>query len=174
MISRAKKEALRAEAVDRFNKVNGALVAEYRGLTVAELTELRLELRKVGAEFKVTKNRVLKKAIELDAQDADGLSDKLTGPVGVVYLYDDAAAGAKVAVEFAKSHEKFVVTGGLMDGSAVSESEIEAISKLPSKEVLLGQILGSLTAPHKGIMGILNGVPRSLVQVINAIKDTKQ
>ena len=82
MISRAKKEALRAEAVDRFNKVNGALVAEYRGLTVAELTELRLELRKVGAEFKVTKNRVLKKAIELDAQDADGLSDKLTGPVG--------------------------------------------------------------------------------------------
>lgn len=174
MISRAKKEALRAEASDRFNKAGGALVAEYRGLTVAELTELRTELRKVGAEFKVTKNRVLKKAIELEAQESSELADKLVGPVGVVYLFEDVAAGAKVAVEFAKNHEKFVVTGGLMDGGLVSDKEIEAISNLPSKEVLLGQILGSLTAPHKGIMGILNGVPRNLVQVINAIKDTKQ
>ena len=61
-----------------------------------------------------------------------------------------------------------------MDGDLVSDAEVEAISNLPSKEVLLGQILGSLTAPHKGIMGVLNGVPRNVVQVINAIKDTKQ
>ena len=174
MISRAKKEALRTEAGERFNQSNGALVAEYRGLTVAEITELRTELRKVGAKFKVTKNRVLKKAIELDAKEAGELSSKLVGPVGVVYLENDVAAGAKIAVEFAKNHEKFTVTGGLLDGALVSEAEIEAISKLPSKEVLLGQILGSLTAPHKGIMGILNGVPRNLVQVINAIKDKKQ
>lgn len=174
MISRAKKEALRAEAGDRFNKANGALVAEYRGLTVAELTELRTKLREVGAEFKVTKNRVLKKAIELDAQESGELADKLTGPVGIVFLNEDVAAGAKVAVEFAKGHEKFVLTAGLMDGAMVSNAEVEAISNLPSKEVLLGQILGSLTAPHKGIMGVLNGVPRNVVQVINAIKDTKQ
>lgn len=174
MISRAKKEALRAEAGDRFNKAGAALVAEYRGLTVAELTELRTELRKVGAEFKVTKNRVLKKAIELDAEGSTALSDKLVGPVGVLYLYEDVAAGAKVAVEFAKSHEKFVVTGGIMDGAAVTEGDIKAISDLPSKEVLLGQIVGSLVAPHRGLLGVLNGVTRNLVQVINAIKDTKQ
>lgn len=173
MISRAKKEALRAEAGDRFNKASGALVAEYRGLTVAELTDLRIKLREAGAEFKVTKNRVLKKAIELDAQESGELADKLVGPVGVVFLNGDVAAGAKVAVEFAKNHDNFVVTGGLMDGALVSNDEIKAISDLPSKEVLLGQILGSLTAPHKGIMNILNGVPRNLVQVINAIKDTK-
>lgn len=174
MISRAKKEALRSEAGDRFNKASAALVAEYRGLTVAELTELRTELRKVGAEFKVTKNRVLKKAIELDAQESESLSDKLVGPVGVVFLYEDVAAGAKVAVEFAKGHDKFVVTGGLMDGSSVSTAEIAAISNLPSKEVLLGQILSTLVNPHRGLMGVLNGVTRNLVQVINAIKDTKQ
>ena len=173
MISRAKKEALRAEAGDRFNKASGALVAEYRGLTVAELTELRTKLRGVGSEFKVTKNRVLKKAIEIDAQGSEELAEKLVGPVGIVYLNGDIAAGAKVAVEFAKDHDKFVVSSGLLDGELVSVAEIETISDLPSKDVLLAQILGSLIAPHKGIMGILNGVPRSLVQVVNAIKDTK-
>ena len=95
------------------------------------------------------------------------------GPVGIVYLNGDIAAGAKVAVEFAKDHDKFVVSSGLLDGELVSVAEIETISDLPSKDVLLAQILGSLIAPHKGIMGILNGVPRSLVQVVNAIKDTK-
>lgn len=171
--NRKKKEELRLVIAERMNKAQAAFVAEYRGLTVAELTELRTELRKCDAEFKVIKNRVAKKALETEASESAPMSDSLTGPVGVIYSYGDLAAGAKVAVEFAKSHDKFKITGGVLDGKALTDADIKSISDLPSKETLLTQIVSSLVSPHRGLLGVLNGVNRNLVQVINAIKDKK-
>jgi large subunit ribosomal protein L10 len=172
--TRAVKNEVRGIAAERFRKANAAIVAEYRGLTVADLTELRVGLRKANSEFRIINNRIVKKAIDNDGlADIEPLKKSLKGPLGVVFAYGDVAASAKVVLEFAKTKELFKVTGGVMEGAAVSVDQLEALSNLPSKEVLLGQIIGTLVSPHRGLLGVLNGVSRNLVQVINAIKDKK-
>lgn len=172
-MDRKGKEALREVAEGRFGKANAAIVAEYRGLTVASLTELRKSLKKVNGEFRIVKNRVAKKAVLGKAESAKEIADSLKGPVGIAFLYGDAAAGAKALTEFEKSNELFKITAGVMDARKLSSKEVAAIASLPSKEVLLGQIVGLLVSPHRGLLGVLNGVPRNLVQVINAIKEKK-
>lgn len=173
-MDRKSKEALREVAEGRFGKAGAAVVAEYRGLTVASLTELRKELRKVNAEFRIVKNRVAKKAVLGKAESAKELADSLKGPVGIAFLYGDAAAGAKALTEFEKNNELFKITAGVMDAKKLSAKDVKAIASLPSKEVLLGQIVGLLVSPHRGLLGVVNAVPRSLVQVINQIKEKKQ
>ena len=173
-MDRKGKEQLKTVLSERFQKSNALIVAEYRGLTVEEVTDLRVKLREAGGEFRVIKNRIAKKAIMEDANSSlSSLSDSLKGPVGVVYSYGDSAQVTKTTLDFAKSHPKFVVTGGHMEGALVNEQQLKAIADLPSKDVLLGQIVGSLVSPHRGLLGVLNGVSRNLVQVINAIKDKK-
>jgi large subunit ribosomal protein L10 len=167
------KEALRIKFEDKFEKATAAIIAEYRGLTVADLTELRRALRKVKGEFKVLKNRVARKAVQGKSKDFGDLSNDLKGPIGVAYLYGDAAAGAKALVEFEKSKELFKITAGVMESKGISAAQVKAIADLPSKEVLLGQLVGLLVSPHRGLLGVINAVPRSLVQVINAIKEKK-
>ena len=172
-MDRKAKEALRINFEGRFEKAQAAIIAEYRGLTVADLTELRKELRKVKGEFRIVKNRVAKKAVLGKVQSYAPLAESLKGPIGVAYLYGDTAAGAKALVEFQKGKELFKITAGVMDSKAVSAADVKAIATLPSKEVLLGQLVGLLVSPHRGILGVVNAVPRSLVQVINAIKEKK-
>ena len=172
-MDRKGKEAIREVAEGRFGKANAAIVAEYRGLTVASLTELRKALKKVNGEFRIVKNRVAKKAVLGKAETAKGLADSLKGPVGIAFLYGDAAAGAKALTEFEKGNELFKITAGVMESKKLSATEVKAIASLPSKEVLLGQIVGLLVSPHRGILGVVNAVPRSLVQVINAVKEKK-
>jgi large subunit ribosomal protein L10 len=172
-MDRKGKEALREVAEGRFGKANAAIIAEYRGLTVASLTELRKSLKKVDAEFRIVKNRVAKKAVLGKAENAKALAESLKGPIGIAFLYGDAAAGAKAMTEFEKTNELFKITAGVMDSKKLSAKEVAAIASLPSKEVLLGQLVGLLVSPHRGVLGVLNGVPRNLVQVINAIKEKK-
>jgi large subunit ribosomal protein L10 len=173
-MDRKGKAALREVAEGRFEKANAAIVAEYRGLTVSSLTELRKALKKVNGEFRIVKNRIAKKAVLGKAETAKGLADSLKGPVGIAFLYGDAAAGAKALSDFEKTNELFKITAGVMESRKLSALEVKAIASLPSKEVLLGQILGLLVSPHRGILGVVNAVPRSLVQVINQIKEKKQ
>ena len=128
----------------------------------------------MNGEFRIVKNRVAKKAVLGKAETAKGLADSLKGPVGIAFLYGDAAAGAKALSDFEKTNELFKITAGVMESRKLSAVEVKAIASLPSKEVLLGQILGLLVSPHRGILGVVNAVPRSLVQVINQIKEKKQ
>ena len=176
-MNRQGKVQLKTELVERLGKANAVILAEYRGLTVAQLTELREELRKSDAEFKVSKNRLLKIAINEDDKNKESfnsLLDHLTGPMGAVYVYGDAAAVAKSVLKFGETNEAFQVKAGVMDGEAVNKAQLKAISDLPSKEVLLGQIVGSLISPHRGLVTVLSGVHRNLVQVLAAIRDKKQ
>ncbi len=170
-MDKKQKVQLREQFVAKFKEANGAILAEYRGMTVAELSDLRTLLRKANSEFKVIKNRVAKKGAEEGGLDL--IREDFKGPCGLVLLKGDPVEAAKVALEFQKDHPKFVLKCGLIDNQRLNLSQLEDISKLPSKEVLLAKILGSLVAPHKGIMGVLSSVPRQLVQVINAIKDKK-
>ena len=172
-MDRKGKESLRKVAAERFSKSKAVIIAEYRGLTVEELTKLRVELRKASAEFKIVKNRIAKKAISIEQNSFDNVSSSFKGPVGVVYAYGDSAAATKAALEFEKAHANFKVTAGQLGGEAYSKNQLQIIADLPSKDVLLAQIIGTLVAPHRGVLGVLNGVTRNLVQVINAIKDKK-
>lgn len=172
-MDRQGKYKLREEFSERFKKSNALIVAEYRGLTVEQVTDLRVKLREASAEFKVLKNRVAKKSISEDVTHLEGLAPQLKGPIGVVCAFGDTAQAMKTALEFEKNNPNFKVTAGHMEGAVISKEEIKAIADLPSKEVLLAQIIGSLVAPHRGLLGVLNGVSRNLVQVINAIKDKK-
>ncbi len=176
-MNREGKVQLKTELSERLNKANAVIMAEYRGLTVGQLTELREELRKSKAEFKVSKNRILKIAINEDDQNKENYSslvEHLTGPLGAVYAFGDAAAAAKSLLKFGEDNEAFKVKAGVMDGAAVNPAQLKAISDLPSKDVLLGQIVGSLISPHRGLVTVLSGVHRNLVQVLAAIRDKKQ
>ena len=172
-MDRKGKDLLRQVAAERLSKSKAVIVAEYRGLTVEELTKLRVELRKASAEFKIVKNRIAKKAISIEQQQFEGLSKSFKGPVGVIYAYGDSAQATKTALNFEKDHANFKVTAGQLDGAAYTKAQLQVIADLPSKDVLLAQIIGTLVAPHRGILNVLNGVNLNVVRVINAIKDKK-
>jgi len=172
-MDRQGKAKLKDEVSERLSKANAVIIAEYRGMTVEEMTGLRVELRKAGAEFRIFKNRIAKKAIDDKLQHLKDLSPSMKGPIGLICSYGDTAQATKAAMEFQKDHPNFVITCGFMEKSRVTADELKALADLPSKEVLLARIVGSLVSPHRGLLGVLNGVNRNLVQVINAIKDKK-
>lgn len=172
-MNKSEKIVVKEKIGSRFNDVSAVIFAEYRGLTVEELTELRVKLRDAEAEFRVVKNRIAKKAITDHAPDMEVVTDELKGPVGLVYAFGDSAQATKTVLDFEKAHPKLVVKAGFMDSSKLTSSNLKEIADLPSKDVLLAKIVGSIVAPHRGIVGVLSGVNRKVVQVINAIKDTK-
>ena len=172
-MDRQTKEKLKDDFSERFVKSQGAVVAEYRGLTVGEITDLRRALKAAKCDFKVIKNRVAKKAIEANFKDGESLKEFLKGPIGIAYINGDVALAAKSLLKFEDEHANFVVKKGLVGSKLMSREELKVISSLPSREVLLGTIIGSLVAPHRGLLYALNGISSNLVRVISAIKDKK-
>ena len=132
---------------------------------------MRRELKAVQADFHVVKNTIAQKAVE--GRDENVISELFKGQTGVVFAYGDAAAAAKVFSESAKKFEKLKIVGGYMEKSLLTPASVEKLASLPSREVLLGQLIGTMVAPHRGLLNVLNGVPRNLVQVLNAIKEKK-
>ncbi len=171
--TKTQKRSDREVVAKRLSASNAAIVAEYRGISAEDIRQLRLELKKVNSEFRVIKNRVARKALE-DVEACRPLDSLLKGPVGVVHLNGDVAQASKVLLNFARDKEKFKITGGVFDGKFLSQGDVKAISELPSKEVLIARILGSIKAPHQGLVTVLNGVSAKLVRAVNAIKETKQ
>ena len=161
----------RDSVVEALDKSNAVFLANYSGMTVENLTALRRELKAVNADFHVVKNKIAQKAIE--NRDEAIISDLFKGQTGVVFAYGDSAAAAKAFSEAAKKFEKLNILGGYMEKSALNLQTIEKLASLPSREVLIGQIVGTMIAPHRGLLGVLNGVQRNLVQVLNAIKEKK-
>lgn len=172
-MSKNEKLVLGESVAGELERANGIILAEYRGLTVEQVTKLRIELRKSDSVFKIVKNRVAKKAIETRASGYSDVLSDFVGPIGILYSFGDVAAATKSALEFEKDNEAFKVKVGVVENKKVETNELKALADLPSKDVLLGQIVGSLASPSRGLVTVLNGVSRQLVQVINAIKDTK-
>lgn len=171
MRSKSTKVAWRDTIVESLDKAGALYFTEYSGMTVEELTSLRVELKKAQADFHVVKNTVARKAIE--GREEAVVAKMLKGQIGVVYAYGDVAAAAKAVVEGAKKFEKFKVVGGYFEKNAIGESTVNQIASLPPREVLLAKIIGSMVAPHRGLVGIINAVPSALVRVLNQIKETK-
>lgn len=165
------KEQLVAELVEKLQGAKAAFLANYRGITVEQSNELRTKLREAGVEYRVVKNTLLSLACKDTAFDC--LQEHLTGPTALALAIDDPVAPAKVLTEFAKDSKTFELKSGALDGKMLSVADIEALSSLPSREVLLGKMLGSINAPTSNFVGVLAAVPRSLVQVLGAIQEQK-
>lgn len=148
-----------------------AIVAHYRGLTVAEMTELRRKFRNSGVEYQVVKNTLARLATQ--ETEFASLKQFLSGPTSMA-VSSDVVAPAKVIMEFAKTHPKMQVVGGVLNGSAIDLADIAALAALPSREVLIAQLLGTLQAPIQGIVGVLAAVPSGLVRVLDQVRQQKE
>lgn len=160
------------EIKDRLSRVQGAVVADYRGLNVAEATELRKRLREAGVEFKVLKNTLTIRA----AQEAgvEAIIPLLTGPTAIAFGYDDPVAPAKVLSDFAKDHKALELKGGLLDGNALNVDGVKALADLPSREELLAQVCRGMQAPIAGMVNVLQGNIRNFVYALEAVRKQKE
>lgn len=160
-----------SELSELLNSSKATFVADYRGMDVEAVNKLRGELRQLGVDYRVAKNTLLR--IAAKGTGAECLEAHLQGPTAVAFACEDVAAPAKVLAELAKTSKFFELKGGVMDGKALSVEDIKALAELPSREVLLAKVLGSISAPATNFVGVLAAVPRSLVQVLAAIQEQK-
>lgn len=164
-MDRSAKEALVSQLHEAFQAAELVVVTRQTGLTVAESTSLRRQMREAGASFKVAKNRLARLALK--GTKFEQLSDQLTGPTGIAYSTDPVAA-AKVAVKFSKGNDKLAILGGAMATQTLDKAGVEALSSLPSLDELRGKIVGLLQAPATKVAGVLQAPAGQLARVFNA------
>lgn len=165
-MDRAQKQESIESLKSVFNDAGAVVVTHYMGLTVAEMTDLRLRLRKEGAAIKVVKNTLALKA--LDGKLGDKGEKLFTGPVAIAYG-PDAVSAAKVAVQYAKENDKFKLVGGVLDQTNVlDENGVRALATLPSLDELRGKLIGLIQAPATKIAGVLQAPAGQLARVFNA------
>lgn len=170
-MNRNSKEQVVNELAQKLVTAKATFLADYRGLTVEQVNTLRGQLRNAGADYQVVKNTLLRLAARETGSAC--LDPLLEGPTALTIAGTDPVAPAKVLSDFAKANAKFEIKGGALDGKRLSVADITALAELPSREVLLAKLLGTLNAPTTNFVGVLAAVPRSLVQVLAAIQDKK-
>lgn len=168
----SEKQQIVQELTDKFNRTKVVIVTDYKGLDVAAMTNLRKKLREADVEFKVVKNSLLVRAAE--GNDVSLIKDVFKGPSAVALSYDDPVAPAKVLTEFAKENDKLEIKTGVMSGKVMDLDAIKALSDLPSREVLLAQMLSALNGVPTSLVSALADLPRRMVNVLQAIKDQKE
>ena len=168
-----KEEKVQAvqELRESIEESSSILLTDYRGLTVSEITALRRTLHQVGADFKVVKNTLFKLAAEKLGDT--GIYDLLAGPTAAAFVHDDPIAPAKAIMDFAKDHKELEVKGGYVDGRMLTADQIQALSRIPSKEILLAQLIGSIQSPIAGFVGTLQGLISNLVYTLQAVSEQK-
>ncbi len=171
-LTRKEKEGLVQDLNEKFQKAVAVTLVNFPGLKVSEVNELRSKLRDVQGEMKVAKNTLLRRAVK--GTDGEALLDYFNGPNAAVFAYEDPVQVAKVLVEFAKDHEALKLRSGILNGKVVEPESLEALSKLPSREVLLGQLLSVLVATPTNLVQVLAAVPRKLLYALRAIEEQKQ
>ncbi len=172
MLTRAQKEELVKNLREKFGKAQAVFVTSFHGLTVAESNELRKSLREAGAEYRVVKNTLLR--IASKGTSAEPIVDFIEGPTGIAIAYEDPVSVAKILTKFAEEHEALKLRGGALQGKPVDAKGIESLSKLPSREVLLAQLLGLLQAPPARLVQLLANVLRTFLYVLKAIEEKKR
>ena len=166
------KVAVVDEVRERMAASDGALLTEYRGLTVAELAELRRELAAAGGDYKVYKNTLVRLAVA--DTDRQGVSDLLTGPTAIAFVQGDVSAVAKALRDFARTNPSLIVKGGVVGSTIMSAADIEVLADLPSRETLLAQFAGALSAPLQQFAGLVQALPRNLAYGISALLEQRQ
>ena len=150
------KQPIVAEISELINGAASAVVVDYRGLTVAQDTELRKQLREAGVAYKVYKNTMIKRAAE--GTDFAALDPDLEGPTAIAVSKDDATAPARILAEFAKKADKLEIKAGVVEGTYYDQKGMQVIATIPSREVLLGKLLGSIQSPITNFARVLNQI----------------
>ena len=165
------KQAVVAEVAKQVAGAQAIVMAENRGMAVADMTKLRAKARESGVYFRVVKNTLVRRAVA-DTPFAS-LADKMLGPLAYG-IGSDPVAVAKVLNDFAKGNEKFVITGGAMPGQVMSVKDIAALASLPSRDELIAKLLGTMQAPVVKLVRTMNEVPSKFVRALAAVRDSKQ
>jgi large subunit ribosomal protein L10 len=164
---RADKVAVVNEVRGRLEASEGALLTEYRGLSVAELAELRRDLARAGGEYKIYKNTLVRLAVA-DGPQAS-IQDLLTGPTAIAFVDGDISAVAKALRDFARGNPSLIVKGGIVGDGLLSASEITILADLPSRDALLAQLAGAFQAPVQKLAGLIEALPRNLAYGLAAL-----
>jgi large subunit ribosomal protein L10 len=165
------KQAVVSEVAAQLAKAQAVIVAEYRGLDVARVTQLRAKARKSGLYLRVLKNTLARRAVK--GTPFEQLSDQMVGPL-MYGIASDPVAGAKVIAEFAKENELFVIRGGAMANTKMSDKDVKALALLPSREELLARLMGTMQAPVAKLVRTMNEVPGKFVRTLAAYRDSKE
>ena len=171
-MEREEKATSIAELREKLGDARGAVLTDFRGLSVAELTELRTLLRKSAVEYKVVKNTLAKLAIK-DTSLA-GLGAYLEGPTGIAISTGDPVAASKAVTTWAKGRQTFSVKGGVVEGRVVGPREIADLADLPPREVLLARMAGAFQAPLAGLVQVLSASLRGLANVLEQVRQQKE
>ena len=170
-MARKDKEVFVNELTDRLRANNNFILTDYKGLNVEEMTDLRNKMHKVGCEFKVVKNTLARLAMK--NLNLENLIEYLRGPTAIAVEKTDIIAATKTLVDFSRQHENLKIKGGFLEGHVILPQELESLAKLPSKEVLLAKLCLSLQVPIIRFSGILQGLIRNLIFLLDAIRKKK-
>ena len=165
------KQAVVAEVAAKLAGAQAVIVAEYRGLDVGRVTQLRARARKSGLYLRVLKNTLARRAVK--GTPFESLSDQMVGPL-MYGIAADPVAGAKVLSDFARENELFVIRGGAMPGGRMSDKDVKALALLPSREQLLAKLVGTLQAPMTKLVRTMNEVPARFARTLAAYRDSKE
>ncbi len=165
------KKVLVEEIKSKLEKAKSVVFVDYKGLNVAEDTTFRNNFRQANTEYKVYKNRLMLRA--LNELGIEGTDKFLEGTTSVAFGYEDEVAPAKVVSEAIKEFKKMNIKFGILNGKIIEEAEVNALASLPTKEVLIAQLLSVLNGPATGLTRVLNGPTRSLALALNAIAEKK-
>lgn len=170
-LNRNEKGQVVAEVAERLGRTETVITADFRGLTVAELADLRGKLRDADAEMTVTKNTLSRRAANETGREA--LLPYLVGPTGLVWVNGDPAQAAKALSEFAKGHKEFfTIRGGVLGANDLPAESIGRLATLPTREQMLGQLAGALISPISGLAGRLNGMIGKLARTLSAVGES--
>ena len=165
------KKAVVAEVSEQVANAQAIVLAEYRGMGVADMTALRVQARKSGVYLRVLKNTLVRRAV--DGTAFSGLADAMVGPL-VFGISADPVAAAKVMNDFAKANDKFVIKAGAMPNQVMDTAGVQALASMPSCEELLAKLLGTMQAPVAKFVQTLNEVPTKFVRGLAAVRDQKE
>lgn len=166
------KKKIAVELQGRFEKSTIVILTDYKGLDVSSMNTLRRKLREVDSEYQVAKNTLLVRASE--GNDVTLIKDQFKGPSAIAISYDDPVAPAKVLTDFVKENKEFEIKVGVLNGKIIDLEGIKALSSLPSREVLLAQVLSAMNAVPTSLVTALSDVPRRMLNVLQAVKDQKE
>lgn len=174
MLSKQRDEKQAAVEAIRENLKNAqvSVLTDYRGLTVAEMSELRKRLREANIDYKVVKNTLTWRA----AQEIglENLQSYLEGPTAIAFGFTDPVSPAKLLSEFAKTHKALEIKGGVLEGNVIPIEKVKALADLPSREQLLGQIASAMQAPISGLVNVLQAPIRNLAYAVDALRQQRE
>ncbi len=171
MSTKAFKSEKISQMKEKIEKAKVAIVTDYKGLSVEEITKLRRSIQKEDGDYMVTKNTLAKIAVK--GTEYEVLADSLTGPVAIAFGFDDQVAPAKALAKFIKETKKGEILAAAMDGKLLSASEAKALATLPSKQEIYAKMLGCINSPASGIANSINAVMSSLTRAMAAVRDQK-